>query len=123
MSCPFVAKAIIKKPDNAEQVIRLCMAIPRERETDPLEMPQPSVCFSTAGYEGCFHFLVMCRRGEPGVEQPEEVLPEESAAVDHPATPAHKRAGPSLKKKASPKAPGPLFSAQSWAGRKIQIAG
>jgi hypothetical protein len=48
------------------------MAIPRERDNDPEEMPPAFICFSDADFLDCFHYKVMVRRGEPPVEQPEE---------------------------------------------------
>lgn len=48
------------------------MAIPRERDSDPEEMPPAWVCFSQTDFTDCYHFKVMVKRGEPPVEQPEE---------------------------------------------------
>ncbi len=72
MSCPFVAKAIMTDKAGLQQVVRLCMAIPRERDNDPDDMPPPSVCFSEKDFLDCYHYKVMIQRGEPGVEQSEE---------------------------------------------------
>lgn len=78
MSCPFVAKAVVKGKDESTTTIRLCMAMPRERDNDPEDLPPPSVCFSESDFLDCFHYKVMQIRGEPGVEQSEELLPVES---------------------------------------------
>jgi hypothetical protein len=78
MSCPFIAKAVVTGKDTQTTVVRLCMAIPRERENDPGDMPPPSVCSSDHAYTDCYHYKVMQLRGEPGVEQPEESLPNQN---------------------------------------------
>lgn len=72
MSCPYVAKAIKIGTKNSRTEVRLCMAIPRERDNDPEEMPPAFVCFSEADFLDCYHYKVMRLRGEPPVEQPEE---------------------------------------------------
>ncbi|HEX2912035.1 MAG TPA: hypothetical protein VH186_14600 [Chloroflexia bacterium] len=47
------------------------MAIPRERDNDPVEMPPPTICFSKASFVDCYHYKIMLLRSELPVEQPE----------------------------------------------------
>jgi len=51
--------------DKDEQVsVRICGAVPYERDADPDDLPLPSVCFSERAWQSCPHYLRLTQRAE-----------------------------------------------------------
>jgi len=44
--------------------VRICAAVPYERNEDPDDLPLPSVCFSESSYHECYHYRTMLKRKE-----------------------------------------------------------
>jgi hypothetical protein len=44
--------------------VRICGAVPYERNEDPDDLPLPSVCFSESLYQECYHYRTMIKRKE-----------------------------------------------------------
>src|SRR5690242_10978476 len=63
MSCPFAGLATRYTMRDERVSVRICGAVPYERDSDPEDLPLPSVCFSHAAWESCAHYLrlTQCR--------------------------------------------------------------
>ena len=64
MGCPFAGRATRYAASGERMTVRICAAVPYERNEDPEDLPLPSVCFSDNLYEGCYHYRTMLRRKE-----------------------------------------------------------
>ena len=64
MSCPFVGLATRHTAAGASLTARICGVVPYERNEDPDELPAPSVCFSHAAYQQCYHYRIIMKRKE-----------------------------------------------------------
>ncbi len=62
MSCPFVGIATRTTVESVQVSIRICGAVPYERDNDPDDLPAPTVCFSEREFEGCYHYQTMMKR-------------------------------------------------------------
>ena len=64
MSCPFAGLATRYTMRDERVSVRICGAVPYERDADPEDLPLPSVCFSHAAWESCAHYLRLTQRRE-----------------------------------------------------------
>lgn len=84
MSCPFAGLATRYTEHNERVSVRVCGAVPYERDADPDDLPLPSVCFSVAAWQSCPHYLRLIQRKEIaqklGLLPPD--APAEAAAAD-----------------------------------------
>jgi len=64
MSCPFAGLATRYTLRDERVSVRICGAVPYERDSDPEDLPLPSVCFSHAAWESCAHYLRLTQRRE-----------------------------------------------------------
>src|SRR2546430_2123820 len=64
MSCPFVGLATRYTTAGERVTVRICGALPYERDDDPQELPPPTVCFSVADWQQCYHYITMSKRKE-----------------------------------------------------------
>jgi hypothetical protein len=78
MSCPFAGLATRYTEHNERVSVRVCAAVPYERDADPDDLPLPSVCFSTAAWQSCPHYLRLIQRKE--IAQQLGLLPPDPVA-------------------------------------------
>jgi hypothetical protein len=64
MSCPFAGLATRYTANGERVTVRICVAVPYERNEDPDDLPLPSVCFSDSAYKQCYHYRTMIKRKE-----------------------------------------------------------
>ncbi len=64
MSCPFAGLATRYTVDDARVSVRICSAVPYERDSDPDDLPLPTVCFSMAAWQSCAHYIRLTGRKE-----------------------------------------------------------
>jgi hypothetical protein len=64
MSCPFAGLATRYTEHDERVSVRVCGAVPYERDADPDDLPLPSVCFSMAAWQSCPHYLRLIQRKE-----------------------------------------------------------
>ncbi|HMA32858.1 MAG TPA: hypothetical protein VKY74_00150 [Chloroflexia bacterium] len=64
MSCPFAGLATRYTVNDERVSVRICGALPYERDSDPDDLPLPSVCFSNAAWQTCPHYLRLTQRKE-----------------------------------------------------------
>ncbi len=62
MGCPFVGVATRTTVHGERVSVRICGAIPYERDDDPDDLAPPSVCFSASDWQGCYHYQTMMKR-------------------------------------------------------------
>ncbi len=62
MGCPFVGVATRTTVQGERVSIRICGALPYERDEDPEDLAPPSVCFSDSEWLGCYHYQIMMKR-------------------------------------------------------------
>jgi len=78
MSCPFAGLATRYTEHNERVSVRVCGAVPYERDADPDDLPLPSVCFSVAAWQSCPHYLRLIQRKE--IAQKLGLLPPDASA-------------------------------------------
>jgi len=64
MSCPFAGLATRYTIDDTRVSVRICSAVPYERDSDPDDLPLPTVCFSMAAWQSCAHYIRLTGRKE-----------------------------------------------------------
>ncbi|HUS14535.1 MAG TPA: hypothetical protein VM536_05895 [Chloroflexia bacterium] len=64
MSCPFAGLATRYTVNDERVSVRICSAVPYERESDAEDLPLPSVCFSRTAWQSCPHYLRLTQRKE-----------------------------------------------------------
>ncbi len=64
MGCPFVGIATRYTVSDELVSVRICSAVPYERDSDPEDLPLPSVCFSRQAWQSCPHYLRLTQRRE-----------------------------------------------------------
>ena len=64
MSCPFAGLATRYTVKDERVSVRICVAVPYERDSDPEDLPLPSVCFSQGAWQSCAHYLRLTQRRE-----------------------------------------------------------
>ena len=64
MSCPFAGLATRYTIDDTRVSVRICSAVPFERDSDPDDLPLPTVCFSMAAWQSCAHYIRLTGRKE-----------------------------------------------------------
>lgn len=64
MSCPFAGLATRYTVDDTRVSVRICSAVPYERDSDPDDLPLPTVCFSMAAWQSCAHYIRLTGRKE-----------------------------------------------------------
>ncbi len=67
MSCPFAGLATRYTIDDTRVSVRICSAVPYERDSDPDDLPLPTVCFSMAAWQSCAHYIRLTGRKEVAV--------------------------------------------------------
>jgi hypothetical protein len=82
MSCPFAGRATRHTARGERVTVRVCAAVVYERDQDPSDLPLPSVCFSDAAFQQCYHFRTMIQRKE--IAQRLGLIPPEAPLVDEP---------------------------------------
>src|SRR5947209_6540440 len=80
MSCPFAGLATRYTVENARVSVRICGAVPYERDSDPDDLPLPTVCFSKGAWESCPHYIRLTGRKE--VARQLGLTVDEAAAVE-----------------------------------------
>ena len=68
MSCPFAGLATRYTIHDERVSVRICSAVPYERDSDPEDLPLPSVCFSQVAWQSCPHYLRLTQRKEVALE-------------------------------------------------------
>jgi hypothetical protein len=64
MGCPFAGRATRHAASGERVTVRICSAVPYERDDDPPDLPLPSVCFSEGLFHDCYHYRTMLKRKE-----------------------------------------------------------
>jgi hypothetical protein len=87
MSCPFAGLATRYTVENARVSVRICGAVPYERDSDPDDLPLPTVCFSKAAWESCPHYIRLTARKEIA-RQLGMVVDDDAGAAEEEVSPA-----------------------------------
>lgn len=86
MSCPFAGLATRFTMNDERVSVRICGAVPYERDSDPDDLPLPSVCFSQAAWQSCPHYLRLTQRKE--IARRLGLAPSDESAPTSPERPA-----------------------------------